>query len=89
MFNHTNKKLAVITGVTQGLGRAMVDRFDELGWTIAGCGRSEEKIKQLRSQFDSKHHFQTIDVSDEMAVSTWAKPDRILPSSTTFLSIFS
>lgn len=29
------RRLVVITGVTRGLGRAMLDRFDEAGWTVA------------------------------------------------------
>lgn len=39
------EKLVIITGVTQGLGRALVDRFHELGWNIVGCGRSKNKIE--------------------------------------------
>ncbi|KEK24018.1 SDR family oxidoreductase [Bacillus gaemokensis] len=66
-------KLVVITGVTQGLGRAMVDRFHELGWTVAGCGRSQNKIKQLEDQFHALHDFQVIDVSDHKAVDNWAR----------------
>ncbi|MGQ7280588.1 SDR family NAD(P)-dependent oxidoreductase [Brevibacillus thermoruber] len=30
------RRLVVITGVTRGLGRAMLERFDEAGWTVAG-----------------------------------------------------
>lgn len=42
-------KSVIITGVTQGLGRAMVDRFHELGWNIYGCGRSKDKIEELKT----------------------------------------
>lgn len=42
-------KIVIITGVTQGLGRAMVDRFHELGWNIYGCGRSKDKIEELKN----------------------------------------
>ncbi|WP_369903567.1 SDR family oxidoreductase [Bacillus manliponensis] len=67
------QKLVVITGVTQGLGRALIDRFTELGWTVIGCGRSAEKGKQLQSEFHNKHNFQVIDVSDTKAVDSWGK----------------
>ncbi|MEI4803741.1 SDR family NAD(P)-dependent oxidoreductase [Bacillus sp. FJAT-51639] len=71
MIREKNKKLVVITGMTQGLGRSLIDRFSELGWFIAGCGRSKDKIEQIRSQFDSKHDFQSVDISDNQAVSAW------------------
>lgn len=67
------QKLVVITGVTQGLGRALIDRFAELGWTIIGCGRSAEKIKQLQNKFHNKHDFQIVDVSDAKAVHRWGE----------------
>src|ERR1017187_8354474 len=44
-------KIVLITGVTRGLGRAMVDEFAQLGHTVCGCGRSEKVIAQLRQQF--------------------------------------
>ena len=37
----------VITGVTRGLGRALVDRFSEAGHTVCGCGRSGAAIEAL------------------------------------------
>ncbi|MEI4828151.1 SDR family oxidoreductase [Bacillus sp. FJAT-53711] len=73
MIREKNKKLVVITGVTQGLGRSLIDRFSELGWLIVGCGRSKSKIEQIRSQFDSKHDFQSVDVSDDKAVRVWGE----------------
>jgi NAD(P)-dependent dehydrogenase (short-subunit alcohol dehydrogenase family) len=66
------RKLVVITGVTQGLGRAMVDRFDEAGWRVIGCGRSEEKIKELQDLYKVDHAFGTVDVSDDKSVADWA-----------------
>ncbi|CAM4237678.1 short-chain dehydrogenase [Bacillus manliponensis] len=68
----TKQKLVVITGVTQGLGRALVNRFAELDWMIVGCGRSAEKIKHLQSEFHNKHDFQVVDVSDAQAVHSWS-----------------
>lgn len=65
-------KLVIITGVTQGLGRAMVDRFHELGWNIVGCGRSKNKIEELNKYYGASHDFQIIDVSNHHQVSKWA-----------------
>ncbi|MED3094942.1 SDR family NAD(P)-dependent oxidoreductase, partial [Bacillus thuringiensis] len=58
--------------VTQGLGRAMVDRFHELGWNIYGCGRSKDKIEELKKQYSKIHDFQVIDISDSQQVNNWA-----------------
>ncbi|AXR16720.1 NAD(P)-dependent oxidoreductase [Bacillus thuringiensis] len=65
-------KSVIITGVTQGLGRAMVDRFHELGWNIYGCGRSKDKIEELKKQYSKIHDFQVIDISDSQQVTNWA-----------------
>ncbi|MDA2637026.1 SDR family NAD(P)-dependent oxidoreductase [Bacillus cereus] len=65
-------KSVIITGVTQGLERAMVDRFHELGWNIYGCGRSKDKIEELKKQYSKIHDFQVIDVSDSQQVNNWA-----------------
>ncbi|MCS6591401.1 SDR family oxidoreductase [Bacillus cereus] len=65
-------KSVIITGVTQGLGRVMVDRFHELEWNIYGCGRSKDKIEELKKQYSKIHDFQVIDVSDSQQVNNWA-----------------
>ncbi|RAL24060.1 SDR family oxidoreductase [Thermoflavimicrobium daqui] len=72
-MSETKKKLVVITGVTKGLGRAMIDRFAEYGWVIAGCGRSVSQIEEIRSQFKQEHDFQSVDISDFEAVAKWGK----------------
>ena len=70
-IDRDNRKLVVITGVTSGLGRVMVDRFDEEGLLIAGCGRSQKAINALQEQFGDKHYFASVDVTDESAVKNW------------------
>ena len=72
MKQKSSGKSVIITGVTQGLGRAMVDRFHELGWNIYGCGRSKDKIKKKKKYYGNTHDFQIIDVSDSQQVSDWA-----------------
>ena len=62
-------KVVCITGCTRGLGRAMVDEFIKLGWTVAGCGRNAEQIAELSARLDNPHHFRTCDVSKEEDVS--------------------
>src|ERR1041385_3475341 len=67
------KCVVVITGVTRGLGRAMVEQFISLGHTVAGCGRSKKDIEALRKQFPKPHDFAALDVTAEDEVAKWAK----------------
>ena len=68
----------LLTGVTKGLGRALLDRFHEKGHTVWGCGRSDELIEQLRQQFPAPHDFEALDVSSDADVARWAS--RLLKS---------
>jgi NAD(P)-dependent dehydrogenase (short-subunit alcohol dehydrogenase family) len=65
-------KLIVITGVTQGLGRAMTDEFIKLGHSIVGCGRSQDKIRELNKLYPT-HDFQVVDVCNYEQIERWAK----------------
>ncbi|MCP4546888.1 MAG: SDR family oxidoreductase [bacterium] len=70
------KRLIVLTGVTRGLGRALLTRFDECGHTVLGCGRSVATIAELKPLFPQPHDLATVDVADTLAVAAWA--DRLL-----------
>ncbi len=65
-------RIIVVTGVTRGLGRAMVDRFVELGHMVIGCGRSEKAIAALNEQHGKSHRFDAVDIADDAAVKGWA-----------------
>jgi NAD(P)-dependent dehydrogenase (short-subunit alcohol dehydrogenase family) len=69
----------VLTGVTRGLGRALTERFIELGHEVLGCGRSAAELEQLRRRFGSPHDFATVDVTQREQVQAWA--DRLLAKS--------
>jgi NAD(P)-dependent dehydrogenase (short-subunit alcohol dehydrogenase family) len=64
--------IVVITGVTRGLGRSMVDEFVRLGHRVLGCARSRQEIKLLTSTYPA-HDFQAVDVSSSVQVTAWAK----------------
>ena len=66
-------KHIVITGVSQGLGRAMVTAFIAAGHTLSGCARSPGAIAELTSQYPSPHQFATLDIRDDVAVKAWAE----------------
>ena len=65
-------KRIVITGVSRGLGRALVGEFLEAGHTVAGCARSATAIWDLQQSHGSPHRFDAVDVSDDAAVRSWA-----------------
>jgi NAD(P)-dependent dehydrogenase (short-subunit alcohol dehydrogenase family) len=70
-------KVILLTGVTRGLGRALLDEFARHGHTVLGCGRSADGIAQLSRAFGKPHDFQNLDVADDAQIQAWAK--RILP----------
>jgi NAD(P)-dependent dehydrogenase (short-subunit alcohol dehydrogenase family) len=69
----TSPRRIVLTGVTRGLGRALAERFIELGHTILGCGRSAAELDQLRRRFGSPHSFAAVDVAQRDRVQAWTE----------------
>jgi NAD(P)-dependent dehydrogenase (short-subunit alcohol dehydrogenase family) len=65
-------RTVIITGVTRGLGRAMVDEFVGLGHTVLGCGRSKPEIDRLHREFARPHDFYTVDIASDDEVKSWA-----------------
>ncbi|NEO26179.1 MAG: SDR family oxidoreductase [Kamptonema sp. SIO4C4] len=65
------QQLVLITGVSRGLGRAMVDGFIESGCTVLGCARSEVAIANLQQTYGNPHHFTVVDVTDARSVQAW------------------
>jgi len=68
-----DQRVIVITGVSRGLGRAMVDRFIAMGHRVAGCARSRSAVDELTHIYGEPHLFQAVDVSNDEAVAAWAK----------------
>jgi NAD(P)-dependent dehydrogenase (short-subunit alcohol dehydrogenase family) len=65
-------KVIVLTGATRGLGRALALRFEELGHTVLGCGRSHEHVGELVRAFGPPHDFAAVDVASDEQVRAWA-----------------
>jgi NAD(P)-dependent dehydrogenase (short-subunit alcohol dehydrogenase family) len=76
----------VLTGVSRGLGRALLDGFVREGHTVWGCARSADQVAALQKEYGEPHHFAVVDVADVDAVSAWAselletqgKPDLLI-----------
>ncbi len=63
----------LITGVSRGLGRAMVDEFIRLGHVVVGCARAAQAVAQLADRYPQPHRFDVVDVSDNEQVRRWAQ----------------
>jgi len=44
-------RLVLVTGVSQGLGRAMTEKFIAEGCTVLGCARNENAIAELNQTY--------------------------------------
>lgn len=61
-----NNKVVVITGGSEGIGKALVALFIESGAKVATCGRNYDKLYQLQSAYSGKPLvIHTADVSKE------------------------
>jgi short-subunit dehydrogenase len=59
-------KIIVITGGTDGIGKALVTQFLNRGATVATCSRTSEKLSDLKNEFVGKPLFTMVaDVSKE------------------------
>jgi NAD(P)-dependent dehydrogenase (short-subunit alcohol dehydrogenase family) len=63
-------EVAVVTGGSRGIGRAIVDLFLEDGAAVAFCGRDEEAGRRAEAELDAPDRalFQAADVSSESDV---------------------
>jgi len=64
-------KQVVITGVSRGLGRALVDELVKSGVVVIGCARNASAISQLEREYPA-HHFAVVDVANRDEVDPWA-----------------
>jgi NAD(P)-dependent dehydrogenase (short-subunit alcohol dehydrogenase family) len=76
MAMEPSSKRIVVTGVSRGLGLAMVEGFIDRGHVVFGCARSERAIQALRQRWGAPSAFEVVDVSRDEEVRAWA--DRVL-----------
>lgn len=72
-MRNTPARRIVVTGVSRGLGRALVDRLIEQGHVVCGCARTAEAIAELDRHYAAPHRFAVVDVSSDVEVRAWAK----------------
>jgi short-subunit dehydrogenase len=68
------KKSIIISGGSQGIGKALVKKFLENGFQVFTCARNAEKLESLKNEFNHPllHTF-VADLSDKKQVSNFAQ----------------
>ena len=57
-------KIALVTGVTSGFGRAITERLIAEGYHVIGTGRRQVKLQELASQYPQKFIPLNFDIQD-------------------------
>jgi NAD(P)-dependent dehydrogenase (short-subunit alcohol dehydrogenase family) len=68
----SDQSAIVVTGVTRGLGRALVDEFVRVGHIVFGCARTASQIGEMNQKYPG-HDFQVVDVASDEEVRAWAE----------------
>lgn len=69
---NSSPRTIVLTGVTRGLGRALLDGFADTGETVVGCGRDAAALAELQTQYPAPHRFDQVDIGHDDQVAAWA-----------------
>ena len=78
------KRLALVTGTSKGLGRALSQELVQQGWIVVGVARSKDALDDLRDILGSRVFIPRVcdvsSASDVKAVSDELRADGIMPS---------
>jgi len=66
-------KIIVLTGVSRGLGQALVPEFIQRGHTVIGCARAAGAIATLSARYPAPHQFSVVDLASTPIVESWCR----------------
>ncbi len=72
MFNLQNK-IALVTGATGGIGKAIAQTLHSQGATVILHGRNEEKLQALKNELGERAEFVSHDLADLKGIDDFAK----------------
>jgi len=67
-----NNRHIVITGATNGIGRALALEWAQTGHRITCCGRNSTQISNLKTELGDSVFAKVVDVTDANSVTEWA-----------------
>ena len=65
----TDNKVAIITGVTRGIGKAMASAFARDGINLVGVSRNKEKIIEVLQEIKLKHKVDYLAIQTDVSKS--------------------
>lgn len=68
LHNQIPMKHVIIVGATSGIGREIALIYAQQGWNVGIAGRRETLLKELHQQYPSQICYETIDVTQDEAV---------------------
>jgi short-subunit dehydrogenase len=70
-------QLAVVTGATKGIGRAVAERFAQAGFDVAACARNARDLQQMKEDIEKKFKVnvfvKSADASDKKQVADFVQ----------------